>query len=155
MMKLNYVRCFFVAGLVSLAVGVSGCCTTPKLPREVDDALVNWLECEDCLENEFESLTDYCEKYVAARLALIATEGPPPEVLQAYEGELRSQYQRRKTYADTTPGVSPPAITEDQYVDMYTASLIKKQKSRAFAALKAVNEQKNLLKWIDDAPATP
>lgn len=155
MMNAHYVRYLTISGFVWLAIGAAGCCTKPSLPREVDDALVDWLECEDCLDDEFESVTDYCEEYVASRLALIAANGPPPEVLQAYEKELRARYNRRKDYAIATAGVDPPAITEDQYVDLYSGSLIRRQKARAFAALKEVSKKKSPLKWIDDAPAVP
>ena len=154
-MKADYIRCLAVAGLLWTVIGITGCCTTPKLQREVDDALVNWLDCEDCLDKEFDTLTDYCEKYVASRLALIAANGPPPETLQVYEEELRARYNRRKNYALATPGVDVPAITEDEYVDMHTTSLVRKQKARAIAALKEVSKKKSAFKWIDDAPSVP
>jgi hypothetical protein len=151
----SIVRYTTAATVTLLLTGLTGCCTAPELPREVDDALVDWLECEGCVDDEFDNLTDYCEDYVASRLALIATEGPPPEILAAYRDDLRARYQRRANYAAATPGVDPPAITEDEYVEMYAVSLVNRQKARAFAALKEVSRKKSPLEWLDEAPSAP
>jgi len=143
-----------IISLTVLAVGMSGCCTTPAAPQEVDRALIAWLDCGDCLDEEFKKLTKYCEKEVASRLALIVAHGPPPEVLQAYEIELRATYQRRKDYANATPGADPPAVTENEYVEIYTNSMVKRHKMRAYQALAEISK-KDLIGWLDEIPDLP
>ncbi|MGI9271215.1 MAG: hypothetical protein ACR2QT_05530 [Woeseiaceae bacterium] len=140
--------------LTIFAFGVSGCCTSPSAPQEVDRALIAWLDCGDCMDEEFDTLTDYCEKYVASRLALIVTHGPPPEVLQAYEIELRATYKRRVAYAAATPGANPPAVSENEYVAIYTNSMINRHKIRAYEALDEVSK-KEYVDWLNEIPKLP
>ena len=126
-----------VLGVVGMLL-MSGCCTSPEKPMEVDEAINAWLMCDECIDGEFETVTDYCEKHVARRLAAIAANGPSPEVMQQYEARLRTRYKARQEYA-ADRGLEGPAINEDEYVEIHTRALVDRFQARAIKALVEVS----------------
>ena len=126
-------KTLFQLTIVSLVLGIGGCCTNPSMPGEVDEAIDNWLSCEEC-SNEFKVVTKYCKRHVAAKLAAAANDGPPPDVLANYQVALEQRYQDRVDYA-AAYSVAPPELTKDEYVSTYLDALVNKYKRRAQHAL--------------------
>lgn len=141
------IRYIIVVAVMSL---LGACCTSPSKPMEVDDAINAWLTCEECDKEEFDVVTDYCEKYVAARLAAVAANGPSPEVLQAYENGLRKRYKARHEYA-VSRGLATSGISEDRYVKIHLDAVVARYKSRASGALTQVASAAELGTLIADA----
>jgi len=89
----------------------------PEQSLAIRQAVVAWLECEECTDGEFETMARYGELAVPT-LGAALERGPSPASLEKYRLHLESTYQKMVEYSRTHHEIKLEQ-SQDEYVKMY------------------------------------
>lgn len=106
---------------------------SPEESAIAREALVDWLECEECTENQLESVLQYSEN-IQPMLIGALIEGVAPASRELYKRELEKRYDELEEYATNHPH-SKPALPKQEFVDLYLGNLRAQYQTRAAQAL--------------------
>ncbi|HKO55428.1 MAG TPA: hypothetical protein VJ276_06080 [Thermoanaerobaculia bacterium] len=99
-------------------------------------ALVEWLECEECEEGQLEAVVKLGQPAVPSlRAALL--EGASPASEELLRRELEKRYDELRRYAATHPNAKV-ASSKEEFVAMYVANLHAQYRTRAAQALSRI-----------------
>ena len=99
-------------------------------------ALVDWLECEECEEGQLEAVVKLGERVVPSlRAALV--EGASPATEELLRRELAARHDELQEYATTHPEAKV-ASSKEEFVAMYVGNLHAQYKTRAAQALSRI-----------------
>lgn len=146
---LHYCR----VGLAALVFAslVSGCDSTeddspppeeapPKVEPETSAkaraALVEWLECEECVNNELEVVVEYGE-LLQPMLVSVLNQGAAPATRSLYRHQLEQRHDELVEYGSRHPG-SKPTLPKDEFVALYLGNLDAQYRTRAAEALGSI-----------------
>ena len=125
---------------VAVACVLSGCPKKPEPPpltpekaTEVRNAVVAWLECEECTEGQLDAVVKLGEVAVPSLVASLR-EGPSPAGREGVQRHLMQTYKDLKAYAATHPEADVK-MSEDEYVKMYMDNYVALYQTRAAEAL--------------------
>jgi len=102
-------------------LAVTGLSAAAEIPPEqslaIRQAVVAWLECEECTESELETVARYGELAVPT-LGAALERGPSPASLEKYRLHLESTYQKVVEYSRTHDEIKLEQ-SQEEYVKMY------------------------------------
>jgi len=104
-------------------------------------AMVNWLECEECTENQLETVLKYS---TLLQPMLISTlhKGVAPASEELYKHELEKRYDELIAYSKTHPD-SKPTLPKQDFVNLYLGNLTAQYQTRSAQALSAIGGEKS------------
>jgi len=115
----SYKQMWVAVGVALLAV--PGLSAAAEIPPEqslaIRQAVVAWLECEECTDGELDAVAKYGELAVPT-LGAALERGPSPASLEKYRLHLESTYQKLVEYSRTHDEIKLEQ-SEDEYVKMY------------------------------------
>jgi hypothetical protein len=115
-------------------------------------ALVDWLECEECTENQLEKVMKH-DKQLRPMLISTLHQGVAPASSELYRRELEKRYDELVEYSATHPNTKP-TVSKQAFVDLYLANLNAQYKTRAAQALASIGGKKSrraLQQALDEA----
>ena len=115
-------------------------------------ALVDWLECEECTENQLEKVMKH-DKQLRPMLISTLHKGVAPASSELYRRELEKRYDELVEYSETHPNAKP-TVSKQAFVDLYLANLTAQYKTRAAQALASIGGKKSrqaLQRALDEA----
>jgi len=131
----SFKQMWVAAGVALLVVPVLSAAAdlSPELSLEIRQAVVTWLECEECTDGELDALARYGELAVPT-LGAALERGPSPATLEKYRMHLESTYQKMVEYSRTHEEIKLDQ-SQDEYVKMYLESYRANYAVRAAQAL--------------------
>ena len=105
----------------------------PERALEMRQALIAWLECEECTEGQLEALLKQGELAVPS-LAAALRYGPSPASLERVQGQLEQTYRELLVYSQTHDEVKLE-LKEDEFVKLYLDNYRASHAARAAEAL--------------------
>ncbi|HEU5134993.1 MAG TPA: hypothetical protein VFU13_07600 [Steroidobacteraceae bacterium] len=134
----SFKQMWVAAGVALLVVPVLS--AAAELPPEqslaIRQAVVAWLECEECTEGELEVVARYGELAVPT-LGAALERGPSPASLEKYQLHLESTYQKMVEYARTHEEIKLEQ-SQDEYVKMYLENYRANYAVRSAEALRKI-----------------
>ncbi|MBI5042527.1 MAG: hypothetical protein HZC10_01555 [Nitrospirae bacterium] len=127
---------YFLAAWIYPGLGHSQEKLTLKETAEAQHIIVNWMECEECVDGELEAVKKLGEIAVPS-LSKILPEGPSKESLDLRRRHLITTYKELKKYGETHPE-SAIKMSEQEYVKIYMDNYIALYQIRAAEALSAI-----------------
>lgn len=113
---------------------------TPKVKPDVSAkaraALVEWFECEECVDNELEVVLEY-QELVKPMLVSVLDQGAAPATRSLYQHQLEQRYDELVEYGERHPG-SKPSLPKDEFVALYLGNLDAQYRTRAATALGSI-----------------
>lgn len=118
---------------------------------KVQQTIVDWLECEECVDGELEAVVKLGEALVPS-LANTLQRGPAPERLESVRRRLSDNYDALTAYAKTHPETRIP-MTKDEYVRTYLDNYVALYRVRSAQALSRIGgaEARRALEQARDA----
>lgn len=99
-------------------------------------AMVDWLECEECTENQLETVLKH-SKRLQPMLISTLQKGVAPASQELYRRELEKRYDELVIYSKTHPH-SKPTLPKPEFVNLYLSNLTAQYQTRAAKALSAI-----------------
>ncbi len=139
---------------VSLMVLISlffvACATKKEKPyvnknlQEIESArvaMVNWLECEECTENQLTTVLKHSD---LLQPMLISTlyKGVAPASKELYKRELEKRYDELSVYSKKHPE-SKPTLPKQDFVNLYLGNLTAQYQTRSAQALSAIGSEQS------------
>ena len=109
---------------------------TPEQAADVRRTIVAWLECEECDAGERDSVVALGAVAVPT-LAAVLKEGPSPAKLELLRRSLADTYAKLQAYGRTHKNAAVK-LSQQQYIDLYTANYVALYQVRAAEALGAI-----------------
>jgi hypothetical protein len=109
---------------------------SPEEATQIRQAIVTYLECEECMDGESEAVVKLGRKAVPT-LAAALSEGPSNVQLELLRRHITTTYRKLKEYELTHPETRP-LQSEEFYVKLYTNNYVALHQSRAAMALGAI-----------------
>ena len=119
-----------LVGLLILLVSVP---TWAQDPESMRHTLVDWLECEECVDGELEAVATLGEEIVPSLIASLEV-GPAPASRELMRYHLIATYQDLVEYEQTHPEAAV-TMSEQEYVDTYLANFDALYRGRSAEAL--------------------
>lgn len=104
-------------------------------------AMVDWLECEECEENQLENLLKY-RGLLEPLLISTLHKGVAPASRELYKRDLEKRYDELVADSKTHPQTKPTSSKED-FVNRYLDNLTAQYKTRSAKALAAIGGDKS------------
>ncbi len=117
--------------------------TSPNL-KEVEaarTAMVDWLECEECTEDQLKTVLEY-SPLLQPMLVSTLHKGVSPASRELYKRELEKRYDELIAYSKTHPR-SKPTLPKQEFVNLYLGNLTAQYQTRAAIALSAIGGEKS------------
>lgn len=136
--------------LVSLVLVSSACrkeeppSPPPQDPAQSEAArvaMVDWLECEECEENQLENVLKYRAQLEPLMISTLL-KGVAPANRELYKRELEKRHDELVEYSKTHPQ-SKPASSKEEFVNLYLDRLTAQYQTRAAKALSAMGGDKS------------
>jgi len=108
----------------------------PEQAEAARVALVDWLECEECTENQLKNVMKY-ESQLQPMLVSTLQKGVAPASKELYRRELEKRYDELIKYSETHPK-SKPTVSKQAFVDLYLGNLNAQYQTRAAQALASI-----------------
>ena len=108
----------------------------PEQTEAARVALVDWLECEECTENQLKNVMKY-ESQLQPMLVSTLQKGVAPASKELYRRELEKRYDELIKYSETHPK-SKPTVSKQAFVDLYLGNLNAQYQTRAAQALATI-----------------
>ncbi len=99
-------------------------------------ALVDWLECEECTENQLKTVLEH-STLLQSMLISTLHKGVSPASRELYKRELEKRYDELIAYSKTHPR-SKPTLPKQEFVNLYLGNLTAQYQTRAAQALSAI-----------------
>ncbi len=147
-MKMSFVLIRTLAR-ASLVIGVSFfivACAEKTEPPDVKTseiartALVDWLECEECTEDQLEKVLKH-GSLLQPLLVSTLHQGAAPASQELYRRELEKRYDELIVYSKTHPHAKP-TLSKQAFVQLYLGNLKAQYQSRSAKALAAIGGEK-------------
>ena len=106
---------------------------SPETSEAARSALVSWLECEECTENQLKTVLKYSQ-HLQPMLVSTLMQGAAPASKSLYRYELERRYDELVVYAKTHPK-SRPTLSKNDFVELYMGNLDAQYQTRAAQAL--------------------
>ena len=117
--------------------------TLPTQTRVLEDSEVveRYLNCEDCLDGEFEAVLELGEKASPILLEFLAS-GPSPETLRSTETGLNETYAQMAEYAKIQEDRTlRPRQSQDEFVRTFLDNLNAQYQSRSVRAIVLIGDE--------------
>ncbi len=125
---------------------------TPEESAKATQVLVEWFECEECVDGELSSVTEYGQIVVPILIATL-NEGPSPASRELLRRELETRYDELSAYSKDHPNVEL-ASSKEEFVEIYLSNYDALYRVRAALALGAIggkNAEEALKSALDNA----
>jgi hypothetical protein len=109
---------------------------SPEQAEKVTQLMVDWLECEECLDNELDRVVAN-GRHLRPLLISTLKRGPSDSSRELLRIELEKRYDKIKAYARTHPNVKFES-TREVFVTLYLGNFEAHYQSRAAIALGAI-----------------
>jgi len=109
---------------------------TPSEVAELNQRIIDWLECEECRDGELERVTALGAEAVPALVATLE-RGPSPAKVETLRRSLADSYARLAAYAEQREDVVS-SMSETEYVRLYTENFVARYQARAAVALRRI-----------------
>lgn len=123
--------------MLLLVMSLAGCEQKPRVdPKQAEiarTALVEWLECEECTENQLENMLRY-QQQLQPLLISTLQQGPAPASRALYRHQLQQRYDRLVEYSRSHPEAKP-SLPKDKFVELYLDNFDAQYRTRAAQAL--------------------
>lgn len=137
-------RALLVIGVSLFIIACDRPSKTQLDPEQVElarVALVDWLECEECTENQLKNVMRY-DKQLQPMLISTLQKGTSPASSELYRRELEKRYDELVVYSASHPH-SKPTLDKQGFVDLYLGNLNAQYKTRAAQALASVGGEQS------------
>ena len=104
-------------------------------------AMVNWLECEECTENQLKTVLEHSTQLQSMLISALH-KGVSPASRELYKRELGKRYDELIAYSKTHPR-SKPTLPKQEFVNLYLGNLTAQYQTRAAKALSAIGGDKS------------
>lgn len=98
--------------------------------------IIDWLECEECVDGELNAVIKLGERAVPSLVAYL-NEGPSQANRELFRRHLITTYQKLNEYKKTHPEAKV-AMSEKEYVKTYMDNYVALYQTRAAKALAAI-----------------
>ena len=109
---------------------------TPEVSEAARTALVDWLECEECSENQLKGVLEYSE-LLQPMLVSSLRHGAAPTSKALYRHQLEQRYDKLVAYSQDHPNAKP-TLDKKAFVELYLGNFDAQYRSRAAEALGAI-----------------
>ncbi len=94
---------------------------SPEESAVAREALVDWLECEECTENQLEAVLEHSTNLQPMLLSALQ-KGVAPASRELYKRELEKRYDELVVYSKSHPN-SKPTLPKQEFVDLTLGNL--------------------------------
>lgn len=108
----------------------------PSAAVEVMRTVLNWLECEECIDGELKAVIRL-HKIAVPPLSSALREGPSRSSRETYRNELIVSYTRMANYLDSKTN-KLLAMTLDEYIAHHLGNYVRLYQVRALTALSMI-----------------
>jgi len=115
---------------------------SPEQAIAARQAIVAWLECEECTSGELEAVVKLGSTAVPS-LAATLRSGPPPSSREIQREHLVQTYRGMEAYAKTHPRESGIKMSEEEYVRLYSENYVALYQIRAARALGSIGGEQS------------
>lgn len=109
---------------------------TPEVSEAARTALVDWLECEECEENQLKAVLEHSE-LLQPMLVSTLKQGAAPASRALYRHQLEQRYDELMAYSQDHPNARP-TLEKQAFVELYLGNFDAQYRSRAAEALGAM-----------------
>ncbi len=109
---------------------------SPEQKVEATRRIVEWLECEECIDGELRAVLEVGEGAVPS-LARALLDGPSPAALALLRADLRQRHGELSAFARRHPEASFD-MTADQYVEHYASNYVALYQVRSARGLSEI-----------------
>jgi len=104
-------------------------------------AMVEWLECEECEENQLENVLKHSAQLQPMLISTLH-KGVAPASRELYKRELERRYDELVAYSKTHPN-SKPTLPKEEFVNLYLDNMTAQYQTRAAQALSIIGDEKS------------
>ncbi len=120
---------------ISLVAGAESI-QSPNQMAAVMRTVLNWLECEECIDGELTAVLQW-HSIAVPPLSVALRDGPSPSSRQTYTNELNAHYARMANYHGSNPN-NQLTLTLDEYRALHLENYVRLYRIRALTALSMI-----------------
>lgn len=112
---------------------------SPEQSAAMRQALVEWLECEECEEGQLEAVVKYGEPLKPLLISAL-DQGASPASIELYRRALAQRHDELVAYSQDNPEAAP-TLPKDEFVALYLGNYNALYRTRAAEALAEIGGQ--------------